>query len=390
MRMNETPPDTLAPRASYEHNFAVLMPPSPNKDVYSRLLFFLDWLDARRLPWYRPSLALYRDYLLNERTRQHPRSGESVPAPLSPAAANAHLATVRGRYRALLNSSAVRQQLYDALPPDVTDPASRKALVDELLIRLEHDIHPRDSSIKEITKQDNADSEHLRLTPAQVRALVRAPGVTTLMGLRDTALLALMACTGIREAELVALNVDDLRETLGGELALRVRAGKDSKARLVPYGALDWCLVYVERWLEKAGITGGAVFRGVYKGGKRVRPGRISLRAVNQLMYRYPISIDGTLRVVQPHDLRRTYARNAYLHGMDVERIRQNLGHNSVATTQGYIGTLNAAERRPPEMFRLPHSSKELAAPLGDPPRKRRRARPRRRSASDGTPRRSG
>jgi site-specific recombinase XerD len=351
------------------------MPPAPNKDVYSRLLFFLDWLERQNLPWYRPTLDQYKHYLIHDRTRPHPQSGDPLPAPLSPAAANAHLATVRGRYRALLNSNAVRQQLYDALPSDITDPADRKALVDELLIRLENDIHSRHSTVKEITMQDRADAEHLRLTPAQVRALVRAPGVRTLSGLRDTALLALLACTGIREAELVALDVNDLRQTLGGELALRVRSGKDSKQRLVPYGPLDWCLVYVDRWLVAAQITAGAVFRGIYKGDKRVRAARISQRAIHQILQRYPIPINGVLTTVQPHDLRRTYARSAYLHDMDLERIRQNLGHSSVETTQVYVGTLNADQRRPPEMFRIPHSPKELAQPMVTRRRKRRRAR---------------
>jgi site-specific recombinase XerD len=247
--------------------------------------------------------------------------------------------------------------------------------VDELLIRLENDIHPRHSTVTAIMVQDSADAEHLRLTPSQVRALVRAPGVRSLSGLRDTALLALLACTGIREAELVALDVADLRQTLGGELALRIRSGKDNKQRLVPYGPLDWCLVYVERWLALAQITTGAVFRGVYKGDKRVRPARISERAVHQILQHYPIPIDGVLTAVQPHDLRRTYARNAYLHGMDMERIRQNLGHASVETAQVYIGTLNAAQRRPPDMFRIPHSPKELAQPLSKRRRRRRQSR---------------
>lgn len=367
--MNEIQPKIQ----QYEQNFAILMPASPNKDVYSRLLFFLDWLEAQNLPWYRPALERYKDYLIHERARPHPQTGELQPALLSPTAANAHLATIRGRYRALLNSNAVRQQLYDALPLNVTDPANRKALVDELLIRLENDIHPRHSTVKEITVQDQADAEHTRLTPAQVRTLVRAPGVRTLSGLRDTALLALLACTGIREAELVALDVDDLRQTLGGELALRVRSGKDSKQRLVPYGPLDWCLVYVDRWLTTAQITAGAVFRGIYKGDKHVRATRISERAVHQILQRYPIPLNGVLTMVQPHDLRRTYARNAYLHEMDLERIRQNLGHSSVETTQMYVGTLNAEQRRPPEMFPIPHSPKELAQPLSQRRRRRRK-----------------
>jgi integrase len=372
--------DAIERKKHYEQNFAILLPDEHNKDVYSRMLFFLDWLDNQNLPWYRPTLSAYKNYLLHYRTRIDPKSGELMFAPLSPAAANAHLATIRGRYRVLLNSNEVRDQLYDALPPDLQDPASRKAIVDELLIRIEHDIHPRASTVKEVTVQDTPDAEHLRLTPSQVRALVRTPGVDRLTTLRDTAILALLICTGIREAELVALNVEDLRQALGGELSLLVRSGKDKKQRLVPYGPLDWCLVYVERWLKAAEITSGAVFRGVFLGDKRVRKTRLTERAVNQIMYRYPISINGVMTVVQPHDLRRTYARNAYLHGMDAERIRQNLGHAHLSTTQEYIGRLCGEQRRPPEMFRLPHSPKELAQPLSEGKPKRRKRKTSKRS----------
>ena len=101
---------------------------------------------------------------------------------------------------------------------------------------------------------------------------------------------------------------------------------------------------------------GRPVFRGIYKGGKRVRKSGITARAVNQIMNGYPIPIDGLLRTVQPHDLRRTYARNAYERGMDMERIRQNLGHVGLQTTQGYIGELEAAQRQPPPMFAPPHN----------------------------------
>ncbi|NJL54998.1 tyrosine-type recombinase/integrase [bacterium] len=128
----------------------------------------------------------------------------------------------------------------------------------------------------------------------------------------------------------------------------------------MPYGPLDWSLLYVDRWREKAMIHSGPVFRGLYKGDKRVRPTRLSLRAVNFIMNRYPITIDGELRVVQPHDLRRTYARLAYEFGLDLERIRQNLGHASLQTTQTYIGTLDAGQRRPPAMLTPPHDLRRL------------------------------
>ena len=140
--------------------------------------------------------------------------------------------------------------------------AEQRALVDEFFIRMMNDLHPTAAPVKIVDVQDVADSEHLRLKPYQVSALVRAPGITSLRGLRDTALITLMVCSGIRAAEAAALQADDLRQHLGGELSLRVREGKGGKQRLIPYGPLDWCLMYVDAWLREADIKAGHVFRG--------------------------------------------------------------------------------------------------------------------------------
>jgi site-specific recombinase XerD len=96
--------------------------------------------------------------------------------------------------------------------------------------------------------------------------LIDAPGVDTRPGLRHTALIALMLCTGVREAELSALETQDLRRRLGGELALHIREGKGCKERLIPYGALEWVLAIVDKWMETDGIKDGPVFRSFYKG----------------------------------------------------------------------------------------------------------------------------
>lgn len=337
-------------------NQNALLDAGMDKDQISRIRFFIEWLNARRTPWYRPDLTAYRDYLLHDRLRRDARSGEMHPAPLSPVAANAHLATIRGRYRQLLHDNRVRDSLYEAIDREALTPADRKALVDELLLRLRNAIHPDQSQVERTRLLDRTDADHVRLTAAQVEALLSAPGLQTLTGLRDTAMIAMLVCTGIREAELVGLTVDDLRQTYGGELAVRVREGKDNQQRLIPYGPLDWCLLYVDKWLKATGISEGAVFRGLYKGGQRIRPYAISMRAVNQIMHNYPVMIGGALRSVQPHDLRRTYARAAYLAGMDYERLRQNLGHASLQTTQQYVGPLDAADRRPPAIFKPPHA----------------------------------
>ena len=361
----QSPSDAAGEQRSkrWRDNYAILMPEAPNKDQKSRLGFYIDWLSQRGLAWYQPELGAYRDYLLHQRRRSD-KHGNSLPATLSPQTALAHLATIRGRYQQLTRSNDVRDLLYELANPADSD-AEQRALVDEFFIRMMNDLHPSAAPVKVVEAQDVADSAHLRLKPYQVSALVQAPGIASLRGLRDTALMTLMVCSGIRAAEAAALQVEDLRQRLGGELSLRVREGKGGKQRLIPYGPLDWCLIYVDAWLREADIKSGHVFRGIRRGGKSVRPKGIGAWTVNDIMNAYPISIDGALCLVKPHDLRRTYARNAYDFGMDLERIRQNLGHSSLQTTQTYIGALDGRDRHPPNMFAPPHDARSLALLTG-------------------------
>ncbi|MCY3574623.1 MAG: site-specific integrase [Chloroflexi bacterium] len=344
-------------------NTAVLMPPAPGKDQKSRLGFFINWLTRAGLHWYQPDLRAYRDYLLHKRTRANKRNQVKI-ATLSPQTALAHLATIRGRYKELARSNDIRDRLYELANPDASE-SEQRALVDEFLLRLANDLHPTAAPIAVVELQDRADSEHLRLKPYQVSTLLGAPGISNLRGLRDTALMTLMVCTGIRAAEAAAVHVDDLRQRLGGELALRVREGKGGKQRLIPYGPLNWCLMYADAWQAAAQIKAGAVFRRILKGNRSIGARGIGAWTVNDIMNNYPIGIDGALRLVKPHDLRRTYARNAYDFGMDLERIRQNLGHASLQTTQAYIGALDGRDRHPPNMFQPPHELAQLMPQLG-------------------------
>lgn len=324
---------------------AAILPADPtSRDQRHRLTRYARWLDGRGEPWHAVDLAAYRDDLLGN--------------PMRASSAGAHLATVRARYKELLRDGATRDELYTlagerlaALDQDDT-PANRKAFVDELVTRIESALDPRAAPVKTVTRQDRPDREQLRLTGAQASALLASPGLATVKGVRDTAILGLMLCTGVREAELRALDVADLRQHLGGELALHVREGKGCKERLVPYGDLDWILAVVDRWLALAGIESGPVFRGLYRG-DGLRPGRLSLRAIEYIAGRYPVTVGGEVRHVKPHDLRRTYARRLYESGVDTVAIKQNLGHKSLKTTLGYIGELDAARRRAPALYQF-------------------------------------
>jgi site-specific recombinase XerD len=318
-----------------------------NKDQRSRVRQFTAWLETQpAIDRYAPDLAAYRDHLLTREV-----------SPLRPATVSVHLSTIRSAYARLLKDNALRDRLYTRAAGDLQRlghadaPADRKAFVDEYLKRMENAIDPDASFIKRMVHQDTADGAHVRLTRAQAESILSAPGVVPLSALRDTAVIAMLLCTGIREAELCSLELPDLRQELGGELALHVRKGKGSKERLIPYGDLAWVLAVVDKYIEAAEITTGHVFRSVWKGGRRVR-GPLSVRAVENIVTKYPVIGErGKLITVRPHDLRRTYARRLYEAGIDLLSISQNLGHAATGTTRLYIGELGADKRRAPGVY---------------------------------------
>lgn len=340
---------------SLNRSHAILPPPREipdllalvtNKDARHRIGLFIDWMYERRGVWLRPDLTAYRDFLLHERS-------------LSAASTAAHLSTVRGRYQALLGDNALREWLYASTPDDAS-AGDRKAFVDETLIRLENAIRASSAPVTVIRHQDDLDAGQVRLTVEQALALLDAPVLdgrnTHREALRDAALIAMLLCTGLREMEVCALQVGDLRQQVSRQLGVAVRSGKGAKARFVPYGGLAWCLEYAEAWLRNAGISHGPVFRGLRKAKpgdeKPVRPTRLSVRAVQDILKRYPVYADDGEIWMAPHDLRRTYARLLHDAGVPIVAIQQNLGHATLETTLRYVGNLKIEQRKPPTILR--------------------------------------
>ena len=109
------------------------------------------------------------------------------------------------------------------------------------------------------------------LTWALCQRLIEA-SADRLIDARNRALLAVAYDTLLRRSELVELEVGDLSVNADGSAALRLR-GADPDAQPPPEAvvlARD-TLGHVERWLERAGIREGRLFRSVPKHG---RPGK--------------------------------------------------------------------------------------------------------------------
>lgn len=308
-------------------------PPDADKDTRYRMGKYLRWVGNS---WINPKLAKYRDFLLNKG--------------LKPITVSGHLSTIRVAYGDLIRD---RDYFYDIarFASKGSDRVELKTITDEMIVRIQNAIDPNAAKVKVRIIQDIADSEMRRLDASEANQLLKLPALNNLLGLRDTAMISVLLSTGIREGELVVLERPDLYGTLKGEPAIKVRRGKGNKQRLVPYGKLIWCVSLVERWLTAANITDGTVFRAFWKGCKKVRPTPLTTKGVEIILGRYPLMIRGQFDYARPHELRRTYASLMHKAGVDPIAIQQNLGHRDLKTTLGYIGPLDAQQRRPPAIF---------------------------------------
>lgn len=348
-------------------------PKMSDKNHLSRVRLYVLWLNRTKGHWTQPALAAYADYLCSE---QRLDEEENPLEKLSPASIKSHLSTIRGRYAQFLRQpefKAKLRQTADLAFPQIS-VAERRALTKNLLEDMEDALNPALVEIRLLKKQDEVDSEHIRLSKQQAESLMAAPDLGTYRGLRDAAVLVFLLCTGLREAELCQLDVRDLRDASDGRRGVRVREGKGAKQRFVPYGAMDFCLSYVDAWLTQAGIRTGAVFRGfrdrhlLDENLGTFEPAdvlprlteRLTTRAVQDILKQYPLMIDGELRAIRPHDTRRTYAKLCADMGMELSAIRDNLGHSDSKITQRYIGDADMEKRLAPELLRPQHDLKLL------------------------------
>jgi integrase/recombinase XerC len=141
---------------------------------------------------------------------------------------------------------------------------------------------------------------------------------------RDLAVLELLYGCGIRVAELVGIDLDDLDL---GEGWLRVR-GKGNKERQVPVG--ERAVAAVEQYLaaRPAPPDQSALFLNSQKK-------RLSDRQVRRLVKFYALAATGDSSV-HPHSFRHAYATHLLNDGADLRSIQELLGHARLSTTQKY------------------------------------------------------
>jgi len=187
------------------------------------------------------------------------------------------------------------------------------------------------------------------ITAGEMEAMFRtlaAAGTPT--ACRDAALLAVMAGTGARRAEIADLDVDDWAGDVG---ELVIRHGKGGRQRKVYlHGG---AVTALEAWLDLRGRDPGPLFLAVRKDGQvdLVRR-RLSATAIWRRCQR--VAARAGVPATSPHDHRRTVA-STLLDQADIAVVAGLLGHRQVTTTARYDRRPAEARRRAAELIHVPY-----------------------------------
>ncbi|WP_151528528.1 MULTISPECIES: tyrosine recombinase XerC [Corynebacterium] len=177
---------------------------------------------------------------------------------------------------------------------------------------------------------------------AQAEELLSDLPTDTPVQLRDRALLELLYASGMRVAELCALD----RENLDIPAGKATVTGKGNKQRVVPFGAP--ARRALREWLERgrpqlAQSKETALFVGV-------RGRRIDQRQVRRVVE--ALTLEAGLAPLSPHEIRHSAATHMLDGGADLREVQELLGHASLQTTQIYTHVSTA---RLHEAFRHAH-----------------------------------
>lgn len=145
--------------------------------------------------------------------------------------------------------------------------------------------------------------------------------------LRNAAMLELLYATGIRVAELVSLDMNDVDFA---NRTIRV-TGKGNKQRVVPFGAP--AMRALRAWVDDgrpdiaADDSADALFLGT-------RGRRLNQRVAREVVHR--MARDAGVPDISPHALRHSAATHMLDGGADLREVQELLGHASLKTTQRY------------------------------------------------------
>ena len=289
-------------------------------DEFVDALWLADGLAKNTLAAYRTDLSLFADWLAENQKHLIAADEASIngylahlharPGGIKAASQNRLLASLRRLFQWLLNAGRIS-----------TDP------------------------LLNIARPMAGTRFPKTLSEKQVEALLNAPDVATLLGLRDRAMLELLYATGLRVSELVGVRMFEISLN---DNVVRV-IGKGSKERLVPLGevAAEWLQRYIgtARLALLDEYTSDAVF-------VTARGAAMTRQMFWTLIKKYAVLTGIPREKISPHVLRHAFATHLLNHGADLRVVQLLLGHADISTTQVYT---HVARERLKQLHRTHH-----------------------------------
>jgi site-specific recombinase XerD len=186
----------------------------------------------------------------------------------------------------------------------------------------------------------------------QLEKLFLAPNTDTKVGLRDRAILETLFSTGLRVAELIALDREQIKLTNKEDIMEVSIVGKGGHPRTVYFSprALRSIFKYLKTRKDKEKAL-FIRYRGPTSASMRLTP-----RSVENMVKKYSKKA-GVPIMTTPHTLRHSYATDLLAQGVDLRIIQEFLGHRNIATTQIYTHITSQKLRDIHKKF---HSGKEM------------------------------
>ena len=160
------------------------------------------------------------------------------------------------------------------------------------------------------------------LTEQEVSKLLQIPHRNDERTLRDQAILETFYSTGIRIAELVGMNLEDI-DFISGVVKIK---GKGKKERLLPIG--EHALKAIKQYIDKRKRQSAVLF--LNKNGSR-----LTTRGTRNVVQKY-IRLASLRGRVSAHSLRHSFATHLLDRGADLRSVQELLGHANLSTTQIY------------------------------------------------------
>jgi site-specific recombinase XerD len=183
------------------------------------------------------------------------------------------------------------------------------------------------------------------LTAARARQLVGLPNGDSLLAYRDRAILKFYLYSGARLFAGCRLKVSDFHIDEDGATVRLHEKGDKRRTIGLHFTAAE----AIREYIEKAGLTGGPLFRPrLNSRSEKLRESSMNPATMYHLLQSYLERLPGAMKEVQkgseminkciysPHSLRATSATLLLGAGVDIRAVQELLGHQHITTTQIY------------------------------------------------------